>query len=115
MEVAYRTQFVYPAKDATIVRLAEAPRFVGRVAVPPFDDQRGNENSSGTMWLYAIPLMPYGYIEYDRPDAARMFCSVAQFEFTPTEDLAKAAAYLAPTTSGTARASGRWIPRFIGK
>ena len=36
--------------------------------------------------------MPFGWVEYDRPDAARMFVSIDEFEFTPSEDLAKAAA-----------------------
>ena len=36
--------------------------------------------------------MPFGWGEYDRPDAARMFNTINEFEFNPAEDLAKAAA-----------------------
>jgi hypothetical protein len=48
---------------------------------------------SGTLWLYLIPLMPFGWMECDRPEAARMFLTIVEFDFTPGEDLAKAAAY----------------------
>jgi len=43
------------------------------------------------MWLYLIPLMPYGFVSYERPDAARTFNTIAEYEFQVDEDLAKAA------------------------
>ena len=85
-------KFVYPAKMDKLACVAPAPLTGRTVAVPPFDDCRNAENSIGTLFLYLIPLMPFGWVEYDRPDAARMFVSVNEFEFTPAEDLAKAAA-----------------------
>jgi len=37
--------------------------------------------------------MPFGWGEYERPDADRMFNWIAEFDFDASEDLAKAAAY----------------------
>jgi hypothetical protein len=86
-------KFVYPANNTALVRIAESPATGKKVAVPPFDDQRGDANQAGTMFLYMVPLMPFGWVDYDRPDAGRMFLSIVEFEFTPSEDLSKAAAY----------------------
>jgi len=85
-------KFVYPANDATLVRFSDGPIFNKKVAVTPFEDRRGSRNTSGTYFLYMIPLSPGGFCTYQRPDAARMFNSIVQFEFSPSEDLAKAAA-----------------------
>jgi hypothetical protein len=85
-------KFVYPADPTKLAHLSETPRYDKEVAVLPFEELRGNKNSSGTYWLYAIPLMPCGWCEYQRPDAARMFLTIGEFQFDPHEDLAKAAA-----------------------
>jgi hypothetical protein len=84
-------KFVYPADPAKLARLSEKPRYDKAVAVLPFEELRGSKNSSGTIWLYLIPVMPLGWCEYQRPDAARMFVSINDFQFDPHEDLAKAA------------------------
>lgn len=84
-------KFVYPANPANLARVSEKPRYAKVVAVLPFEELRGDKNSSGTFWVYAVPLAPFGWIDYDRPDAARMFNSVSEFQFNPSEDLAKAA------------------------
>jgi hypothetical protein len=84
-------KFVYPTDPNKLAHLYEKPHYDKEVAVLPFEELRGSKNSSGTYWLYAIPLMPCGWCEYQRPDAARMFLSVGQFQFDPHEDLAKAA------------------------
>ena len=34
--------------------------------------------------------MPFGQAQYTRPDSADMFTTITKFEFTPSEDLAKA-------------------------
>jgi hypothetical protein len=85
-------KFVYPANPANLVRLAEKPRYEKEIAVLPFDELRGDKNTAGTWWLYLIPLMPCGWAEYQRPDSARMFFSIRDFQFDSHEDLAKAAA-----------------------
>jgi len=83
-------KFVYPSKYQDLVKLYDQPKYNVTVAVLPFEDMRGDVNSFGGAYLYLIPLVPYGSYKYERPDAARMFNTVSQFEFNPSEDLAKA-------------------------
>jgi hypothetical protein len=83
-------KFVYPAKYQNLTHLYDQPKYNLTVAVLPFEDMRGDINSFGGFFLYLIPLVPYGSFKYERPDAARMFNTVSQFEFNVTEDLAKA-------------------------
>ena len=85
-------KFVYPANSRELTEISTIPVYNKKIAVMPFDDCRNDENQSGTLFLYLIPLSPFGWIEYQRPDAASMFVSIANYEFTPSEDLAKAAA-----------------------
>ena len=59
------------------------------VAVLPFEDLRSYENKNSVL-LYLIPLMPYGFMNYDRLDAANGFLTHSSYNFRPTEDLAKA-------------------------
>lgn len=86
-------KFVYPADGRTVKKVSKSPIYPARVAVVPFEDMRGDKNQSGTYFLYMIPLMPCGWGKYERPDAARMFNTVNEFQFDAGEDLAKAAAY----------------------
>lgn len=85
-------KFIYPDNIRNLVRLQETPIHNLTIAVLPFDDSRANDNSSSTMYLYLVPLVPYGWICYQRPDAARNFLSIDAYNFTASEDLAKAAA-----------------------
>lgn len=55
------------------------------VAVIPFGEKRGNYNNYGSVYRYLIPLMPYGTIQYERPEDAKMFNTVNAYKF----DLAK--------------------------
>ena len=86
-------KFIYPAKGRNLIRFSDGPAYQKKVAVVPFEDMRGDKNQCGTMFLYIIPLMPFGYVEYERPDGARTFISIYEFDFDMSEDLAKAAAY----------------------
>jgi hypothetical protein len=83
-------KFVYPADPAKLAHITDQPRYDKKIAVIPFEELRGDKNTSGTFFLYLIPLMPCGWVEYQRPDAARMFVSINEFQFDPHEDLAKA-------------------------
>lgn len=85
-------KFVYPAKMESLVRLNTSSIYQKNVAVLPFEDFRNSLNLSSTLLLSYVPLWPYGWLEYDRPDAARMFLTINEFQFTPSEDLSKAAA-----------------------
>jgi hypothetical protein len=83
-------KFTYPAKYQNLAHLYEQPKYNLTVAVLPFDDMRGDVNSMGGFYLYLIPLVPYGSMKYERPDSARFFNTINQFEFNVTEDLSKA-------------------------
>ena len=85
-------KFIYPAQGQRLTHFPDGPAYQKKVAVTPFKDMRADDNETSTYFLYLIPLMPFGYVNYERPDAARMFNSIGQFDFTPSEDLAKAAA-----------------------
>ncbi|MGN0860823.1 MAG: hypothetical protein ACI4P3_02880, partial [Candidatus Spyradosoma sp.] len=62
-----------------------------KVAVVPFDDFRDERNSNKAM-MYLIPLWPFGYIDYERVDAAAGYLTLGQYICTPSEDLPKATA-----------------------
>jgi hypothetical protein len=84
-------KFVYPVRMSGLVEISPQPLYAKKVAVNVFEDYRADQNDRLAA-LYLIPLMPYGWIEYDRPDSANGFISISNFEFTPAEDLAKSAA-----------------------
>lgn len=86
-------KFVYPDRMNNLIQVASAPAFPQKVAVTPFSDARNNDNQYATLFLYAVPAWPFGWVDYERPDAARGFVSIESFDFTPSEDLPKAAAF----------------------
>jgi len=83
-------KFVYPSKYDNLIQLYKEPKYSLKVAVLPFEEKRGDENSFAGFWLYLIPIVPYGQISYDRPDAARVFNTINEFNFNVVEDIAKA-------------------------
>jgi len=85
-------KFIYPSSQRNLIQISEKPMYDVEVAVLPFEDNREDRNNSGGYWLYLIPLMPFGHAQYDRPDGARMFNTISEFNFNVQEDLAKAAA-----------------------
>ncbi len=84
-------KFVYPAQMSALVQIDSAPITSKKLAVLPFDDYRSDDNSC-MFPMYLIPLMPFGWGTYDRPDAASAFLSIVSYDINPSEDLAKAAA-----------------------
>jgi hypothetical protein len=87
-------KFTYPADASQLLKTSATNATRDQdVSVPPFEDLRGNKNQFGTFFLYMVPLSPMGFMQYERPDAARTFNTVQEFDFDATEDLAKAAAY----------------------
>ena len=84
-------KFVYPDQMRTLTKISSVPLLNKTVAIMPFDDYRGNENSC-LFPLYLIPLMPLSWANYERPDATSVFLSIAKYEISPQEDLAKATA-----------------------
>jgi hypothetical protein len=61
------------------------------VAVPPFADNRKNENTNLIGLMY-IPLMPYGWMNLNTPEGGQRHISSGLWLFRPPEDLAKAVA-----------------------
>lgn len=84
-------KFIYPANMSTLYKSGADVAVQKKVAVVPFDDYRADENSN-FFPAYLVPLFPYGWADYERPDAAAMFASIAKYDVTPAEDLAKATA-----------------------
>jgi hypothetical protein len=82
--------FTYPIGGKIEVMKNEPPNV--KVAVLPATDLRKTSNSSGTWFLYMIPVMPFGWVDYHRPEAAKMFFSIADFRARIDEDLPKAIA-----------------------
>jgi hypothetical protein len=83
---ASRAAFIYKHGEIVNTNNKKAPV---KVAVLPFEDMRGDNNMNSVL-LYLIPLMPFGTIEYDRPEAASGFLTHAAYNFRPSEDIAKA-------------------------
>ncbi|MDD2480083.1 MAG: hypothetical protein PHS31_09350 [Victivallaceae bacterium] len=84
-------KFVYPAQMSSLVQFDSSHVTNKKLAVLPFDDYRSDDNNC-MFPMYLIPLMPFGWGTYERPDAASMFLSLVSYDITPTEDLAKATA-----------------------
>ena len=84
-------KWTYPLDSSRLFRgTVERPELV--VAVLPFKEERPVANQAGTFWLYLVPLVPFGFVSYERPGAARFFNTLREYDFTLDEDLAKAAA-----------------------
>lgn len=86
-----QAKWTYPLDPSKLYR---APHSSGEltVAVLPFRESRPVTNRSATMWLYLIPGFPFGWVKYERPESARMFNTINEFEMELDEDFAKAAA-----------------------
>lgn len=87
-------QFSYPADadDLTEVDAGSSATQRQDVAVLPFEDQREEDNSSATLFIAMLPLAPWGYMDYARPDASGKFVTADGFRFDASHDLAEAAA-----------------------
>ena len=84
-------KFVYPANMSSLYKVANGSVLDKKIAIVPFDDYRSDENGNWGL-MYLIPLCPFGWMDYERPDAASMFATIGEYDVTPSEDLAKAAA-----------------------
>lgn len=69
-----------------------ATLFPGKsVEVATFRDLRGHHDGFANICIYLLPLFPYGYVDYDRPEDAEWLMSVDSFNFNAGADLAGAA------------------------
>jgi hypothetical protein len=85
-----QAKWTYPLDPSVLFR-ATTQRSDLTVAVLPFKEARPVTNRSATFLLYLIPLVPYGWVNYERPEAARMFNTIREYQMQLDEDLAKAA------------------------
>jgi hypothetical protein len=85
-------KFVYPSNMKNLERIESPTAEKKNIAILPFDDYRKDENSSTLLWIGLIPLCPYGWVLNNRPEAARSFASIEEFDMNVSEDLAKATA-----------------------
>ena len=81
--------WIYPNDPDSLYRSAEK-RSDLVIAVLPFREARPVENQRVTLLMYLIPLSPYGWISFERPDYAVTFNTVLGYEFHPAEDFARA-------------------------
>ena len=83
-------KWTYPINPDGLYR-ADSKQTEHVIAVLPFLEERPNKNRGATVFLYLIPFMPFGWSTYERPDAAKAFNTISEYEFQVDEDLAKAA------------------------
>lgn len=62
------------------------------VAVPPLADRRVQNSNADNIAIGYIPLVPYGWQDYNTPEAAGGHVTSGLWIFKPTEDFAKAIA-----------------------
>ncbi|MCP3967335.1 MAG: hypothetical protein GY750_08650 [Lentisphaerae bacterium] len=86
-------RFDYPAEEHSAVQFSGKPLYDAEVAVIPFNDRRENKNNHSTILLYLVPLVPYGWMSYTRPEDYTGYVSIAAYYVLPNVALAKAAAY----------------------
>jgi len=86
-------RFNYPANEDDLEVVSRAPIIPCRVGVLPFVDRREQENHAGGLGLYLLPFMPYGYVEYYRPELGSHFVSISRFDCDPSMQFAEASAY----------------------
>src|SRR5712671_3091636 len=86
-----QAKWTYPLDPSVLYRSnVQRPRELV-MAVLPFREARPVTNRSATFLMYLVPLMPYGWVNYERPEAARTFNTIAKYELQLDEDLDKAA------------------------
>lgn len=86
-----QAKWTYPLDPSVLYRSnVQRPRELV-MAVLPFREARPVTNRSATFLMYLVPLMPYGWVNYERPEAARTFNTIAKYELQLDEDLGKAA------------------------
>ena len=61
------------------------------VIVLPFEDRRPKENSN-FIFIYLIPLVPFGWMDYETPEGPQMHVNSGLWQFRPADDFARAVA-----------------------
>ena len=61
------------------------------VVVLPFEDRHPKENSNFT-FIYLIPLVPFGWMDFETPEGPQMHVNSGLWQFRPADDFARAVA-----------------------
>ena len=61
------------------------------VIVLPFEDRRPKENSN-FIFIYLIPLVPFGFMDFETPEGPQMHVNSGLWQFRPADDFARAVA-----------------------
>ena len=72
-------------------RSTASPTVNKTLVVLPFEDHRKNENDN-LIGLYMIPLMPYGWADFETPEGPQMHITSGLWQFRPSDDLSRAVA-----------------------
>ena len=72
-------------------RQTRQPVVDASLVVPPMLDKRTNDNTNA-IFLYLIPLMPFGYQDLSVPESVSMHVSSGSWQFKPSDDFARAIA-----------------------
>jgi hypothetical protein len=67
-------------------RRATEPTVRVSLAVLPFEDLRENVNRNRVR-LYLIPLMPFGWADYETPEGEAQHITSSLWQFKPSDDL----------------------------
>lgn len=75
-----------------VAPFTDRPRAIEKsLAVPPLNDLRRPENTNSILF-YLLPLMPYGWQDFEQPEGVSHHILSGLWQFKPTEDIAKALA-----------------------
>ena len=72
-------------------RSTTAPLANVSVIVLPFEDRRPKENSN-LIFIYLIPLVPFGWMDFETPEGPQMHINSGLWQFRPADDFARAVA-----------------------
>ncbi|MDD3118596.1 MAG: hypothetical protein PHQ27_05430 [Victivallales bacterium] len=84
--------FEYPPASPPLRQAGTGVTPSHSVTVENFRDFRGESNDLDPLYLYFIPLCPFGYFDYERPEDGSWYMGLNQYRFTPGRDLSRAAA-----------------------
>lgn len=83
-------KWTYPPPGGKEMKaLHEKPPLPLKVAVLPFRERRLMENGN-VAWVHIVPIMPYGWMNYNRPELAGEFMTVSSYSANPLEDYPQA-------------------------
>lgn len=76
----------------SMVVLDASPIFPVNLAVSELKDLRGGDNTSGAVFWSFCPLMPFGWVDYSRPENAAAMMNIGNYQYDLFSELSRAAA-----------------------